>query len=109
MRNTQRAVILKLIGKAAGAGATLSTKPTATYNAFVALRDDPEFPDRLDRRGFFQILRDMENEGLVASETYTRSNRTPGQRIVLTNAGAARVAIGSGAPPTWAQRDDDDE
>ena len=113
MRNTQRAAILKLIERACAAGANLSLKPSATNNVFVALRDDPEFPSGLDRREFFQILRDLENERLVAAQTYMRSNRTPGQRIVLTDAGRARVAVGSGAAPTWAQREqyqgDEDE
>jgi len=105
MRNTQRAAILKLIERACAAGANLSLKPSATNNVFVALRDDPEFPSGLDRREFFQILRDLENERLVAAQTYMRSNRTPGQRIVLTDAGRARVAVGSGAAPTWSQRE----
>ena len=109
MRNTQRAVILKLISKAVASGATLSPKPNASNNVFVALRDEPEFPNRIDRREFFQILRDLEYEKLVASETYIRSNRTPGQRVVLTEAGKTRVAIGSGAAPTWAQREDEGE
>lgn len=109
VRNQHRAVILKLIGRAADAGANLSLKVSATNNVYVALRDDPEFPSGLDRRDFFQILRDMENERLVAAQTYTRSNRTPGQRVVLTEAGKARVAIGSGAAPTWVQRDEEGE
>lgn len=109
VRNTQRAVILKLVGRAADAGANLSLKVSATNNVYVALRDDPEFPNGLDRREFFQILRDLEVERLVASQTYTRSNRTTGQRVVLTDAGKTRVALGSGAPPTWAQREEDDE
>lgn len=105
MRNTQRAAILKLVERACAAGANLSLKPSATNNVYVALRDDPEFPSGLDRREFFQILRDLENERLVAAQTYMRSNRTPGQRIVLTDAGRARVAVGSGAAPTWSQRE----
>ena len=109
VRNTQRAVILKLVGRAADAGANLSLKVSATNNVYVALRDDPEFPNGLDRREFFQILRDLEVERLVASQTYTRSNRTTGQRVVLTEAGRTRVALGSGAAPTWAQREEEDE
>ena len=109
VRNTQRAVILKLIGRAVDAGANLSLKHSATNNVYVALREDPEFPNQLDRREFFQILRDLENEHLLAAQTYVRSNRTPGQRVVLTEAGKARVAIRSGAAPTWAQRDEEGE
>ena len=109
LRNTQRAVILKLIGKSANAGATLSLKPTATNNAYVLLRDDPEFPAQISRRDFFQVLRDLEYEGLIEAQVYQRSNRTQGQRVVLTRAGEARVAVGSGAAPTWAQRDGDED
>lgn len=103
VRNAHRAAILKSVQRANAAGTTLSTKTTAPNNAFVALRDDPDFP-RVDRRTFFGLLRDLENEGLLAQEPYTRSNRGTGYRLVLTQAGETRVAIGSGAGPTWAQR-----
>lgn len=105
VRNAHRAAILKIIAHAATAGTTLSTKATAPNNAFVALRDDPDFP-RIDRRTFFGLLRDLENEGLVAQESYTRSNRSLGFRLVLTETGRTRVALGSGVGPTWAQRED---
>lgn len=103
VRNAHRAAILKSVQRANAAGTTLSPKTTAPNNAFVALRDDPDFP-RVDRRTFFSLLRDLENEGLVTQEPYTRSNRGTGYRLVLTQAGETRVAIGSGAAPTWAQR-----
>jgi hypothetical protein len=105
VRNAHRAAILKIISHAAAAGTTLSTKATAPNNAFVALRDDPDFP-RIDRRTFFGLLRDLENEGLIAQESYTRSNRSLGFRLVLTEAGRTRVSLGSGAGPTWAQREE---
>lgn len=106
LRNAHRKAILQMIATAVKAGTTLSTKATAPNNAFVALRDDPDFP-KVDRRTFFGLLRDLENEGLIAQEAYTRSNRSLGYRLVLTPAGETRVAIGSGAGPTWAQREEE--
>lgn len=105
MRNAHRGAILKVISHAMKAGTTLSTKATAPNNAFVALRDDPDFP-RVDRRTFFGLLRDLENEGLLAQEPYTRSNRGTGYRLVLTEQGQIQAAIGSGAPPRWKQREE---
>ena len=110
VRNTQRAVILKLIGRAAGEGLNLSMKANAAAtNIFNVLGTDPEFPNHLARKDFFSILRDLENENLITQETYKKHNRMPGQRVVLTPAGQTRVALGSGAGPTWAQREEDDE
>lgn len=111
LRNAQRAAILKLIGKAADAGVNLSLRANSPHNnIWSQLKDDPEFP-RIDRREFFAVLRNLETEKLITEQEYRKSNRTPGQRVVLTQAGVGRVAIGSGAPPTWAQREgeDDDE
>ena len=105
MRNAHRAGILKSIASAIKTGVRLSTKATAPNNAFVAMRDDPDFP-KVDRRTFFSILRDLEVEGLIAQEPYVQANRSTGYKLVLTKAGEARVATGSGAAPTWAQRED---
>jgi archaellum biogenesis ATPase FlaH len=108
MRNTQRAVILKLVGRAASAGANLSMSSNSPRsNIFNVLADDTEFPNKLDRKTFFGIMRDLERENLVALETYKKANRMAGQRVILTQAGQARVAIGSGAPPNWAQREEE--
>lgn len=110
VRNTQRAVILKLIGRYADMGMNLSMKANApSTNVFSVLAQDDEFPNGLKRQEFFQLLRDMEHERLLAQEPYKKANRTQGQRVVLTDAGQARVATGSGAPPTWAQRDEGEE
>lgn len=108
VRNAHRGAILKVISHAMKAGATLSTKATAPNNAFVALRDDPDFP-RVDRRTFFGLLRDLENEGLLMQEPYTRSNRGTGFRLVLTEQGNIQASIGSGAPPRWVQREQEGE
>lgn len=110
VRNTQRAAILRLIGRAANAGMTLSMRSNAPrYNIYNQLKNEDEFPQQITRKDFFRLLRDLENERLIAEQDYKKSNREIGQRVVLTDAGSARVAIGSGAPPTWAQRGDDDD
>ena len=62
---------------------------------------------RMDRKDFFAHLRDMERERLIEEQEYKKSNRMPGMRVVLTAAGEARVAVGSGAAPTWAQGGDE--
>ena len=54
-------------------------------------------------------VRELEYENLITQQPYMRANRTQGSRLVLTDAGQTRVALGSGAPPTWAQREDDNE
>ena len=109
VRNTQRAAILRLVGDAASAGANLSTNLNANNNAYVSLREAPGFPNQLGRKDFFGILKELEYEGLIAQQTYTKANRTRGSRLVLTDSGQTRVALGSGAGPTWAQREEDDE
>ena len=110
VRNTQRAVILKLISRAVAAGVNLSMSSNSPRsNIFNVLADDSEFPARMDRKSFFSIMRDFEREGLVALESYKKANRMTGQRVVLTESGQTRVAIGSGAPPNWAQREEADE
>lgn len=107
VRNTQRAAILRLVGDAASAGANLSTNLNANNNAYVSLREAPGFPTQVNRKDFFGILKELEFEGLIAQQTYTKANRTRGSRLVLTDAGQTRVALGSGAGPTWAQREED--
>lgn len=110
VRNQHRAVILKLIGRYAELGTNLSMKANApTTNIYNVLAQDDEFPNGLKRQEFFGLLRDMEFEHLVGLESYKKANRSTGQRVVLTDAGRTRVALGSGAPPTWAQREEDDE
>lgn len=108
MRNQHRAAILKMVGQAVDAGANLSMKVQSNTNVYASLRDHPEMPS-VDRREFFEILRELERDQLLAVERYTRPNRTQGSRVVLTDAGKTRVALGSGAAPTWAQREDEDE
>jgi len=109
VRNTQRAAILRLVGDAASAGANLSTNLNANNNAYVSLREAPGFPSQVNRKDFFGILKELEYEGLIAQQTYTKANRTRGSRLVLTEAGQTRVALGSGAGPTWAQREEEVE
>jgi RecA-family ATPase len=109
VRNTQRAAILRLVNDAANAGANLSTNLNANNNAYVSLREAPGFPNQINRKDFFGLLRELEYEGLIEQQTYTKANRTRGSRLVVTEAGQTRVALGSGAGPTWAQREEDDE
>jgi len=109
MRNQHRAVILKMIGRAANAGVNLSMKVNAaSTNIFNVLHNEPEFPNRMDRKEFFSILRDLENENLITQADYKKANRMPGQRVVLTEQGQIRATLGSGAGPTWAQREQAD-
>jgi len=108
MRNQHRAAILKMIGRAADAGANLSMRANApSSNIYHLLRDEPEMPS-VDRREFFSILRDLERERLIEEQNYRKANRMTGLRVVLTEAGKTRVALGSGAPPTWAQGGQDE-
>lgn len=107
VRNQHRAVILKMIAEASDAGANLSMKAQSTTNVYVSLRDHPDFPSSIDRREFFSVVRELEVDRLVEVEKYTRSNRTSGTRLVVTDAGRSRMALGSGARPTWAQREDE--
>ena len=110
VRNAQRAAILKLVGRHAAQGVNLSMKANApSTNVYNVLADDPDFPVRLDRKTFFGLLRDLENEGLVGQEEYRKANRTMGQRVVLTEQGQIQAAIGSGAPPRWVQRQEGEE
>jgi RecA-family ATPase len=110
VRNAQRAAILRLVGKAAAAGANLSMNSNSPRsNIYTALASADEFPPKLDRKTFFSIMRDLEREQLITEVQYRKSNRLPGMRVVLTQAGEARVAVGSGAAPTWAQRSEANE
>jgi hypothetical protein len=61
----------------------------------------------MDRKEFFALVFDLEREQLIKQEEYKKANRMPGQRVVLTEAGQTRVALGSGAGPTWAQREEE--
>lgn len=107
VRNAQRAAVLKLIGKAASEGLNLSLNSNSPRsNIYTVLGSADEFPPRLDRKTFFSIVRDLEREQLITEVQYRKSNRLPGMRVVLTDAGETRVAIGSGAAPTWAQRNE---
>ncbi len=86
MREAQRVAILKLVTKANDNAINLSMNVSARNNAYVSLKDDPDFP-RVDRRGFFSHLRELMDTGLLKEERYTQSNRNPGQRVVVTDAG----------------------
>lgn len=105
VRNTHRAVILKLISQAAKAGQKLSLAATANNNAFRVLQADPQFP-RVQRSEFFGILFDMQREQLIQEIEYTQ-DRKKFKCLAITDHGQTRVALGSGAGPTWAQREEE--
>jgi len=107
MRNAQRAEIIKAISAAVRAGQNLSLSVNANNNAYRVLKNSPNFP-RIDRSDFFSLLFALQREGLLAEEEYTH-DRKRFRRVVLTEAGQARAALGSGAPPAWAQREQNDE
>lgn len=86
MRNQHRGAILRLIDDAVNRGINLSLAANARTNAFVMLRGESNFP-RISRADFFRMLTDMEREALVKMDEYPRSNRTMGQRLVVTDAG----------------------
>lgn len=96
VRNTQRAAILKLLANAEKAGQRLSMNAAANNNAYRVLRSEPEFP-RVERSEFFSLLFQLQRDGLVNEEEYT-NDRKKYLRLVLTEAGRMRAAMGSGAP-----------
>jgi archaellum biogenesis ATPase FlaH len=104
VRNTHRAAILKLLSEAERAGQRLSMNAAANNNAFRVLRGERDFP-RIERGEFFSLLFQLQRDGLVAEEEYKNDRKTY-KRIVLTDVGRSRAAIGSGARPTWAQREE---
>jgi hypothetical protein len=99
--NSHRAVIIKLINQATKAGQRLSMAPTANNNAFVILESDPLFP-RVARKEFFAILFALQREQLIEEVEYIKDYKKY-MCLVLTEQGLTRVALGSGAGPTWAQ------
>lgn len=106
MRKQHRVAILQLIERATACGTNLSMKVNApTTNIYNVLRNDPEFP-RIERKEFFRVVRDLENDNLIEQVEYRKSNRTTGQRVALTTAGISAAQGNSDAPPGWLQRHD---
>jgi len=108
MRNSHRAAILRLINTAAQAGQNLSMNAKANNNAYRVLQGNPDFP-RIDRSTFFGMLFDMQRERLLEEIEYVGEHRKKFKRLGLTEQGQMRVSIGSGAAPTWKQREDADD
>lgn len=94
VRNAHRGAILRLMDQAVGRGVNLSLSVNAPTNVFVALKNDPDFP-RINRPDFFRLLQEMERSALIKREDYMRSNRTTGQRLVVTDAGRAMAQRGN--------------
>ena len=103
--NSHRAVILKLINAATKAGQRLSMSAQANNNAYLVLQGGPQFP-RLQRKEFFAMLFDLQREHLIEEVEYIK-DRKKFKCLALTDQGQTRVALGSGAGPTWAQRENE--
>jgi len=97
VRNAHRGAILRLMDEAVGRGVNLSMVMQSNTNVYAVLRNSSAFP-RISRREFFNLLGELERSALVKMEDYTKSNRTTGQRLVVTDAGRA-----------IAQKDDNNE
>jgi len=106
IKNAHRAAILKMIGQEFNES-NLSMNAKANNNIYVVLKDDELYPPRLSRRDFFAMLKELQFEHLIELQSYAKANRTKAYRVILTKAGQARVAVGSGAPPNWVQREDE--
>jgi len=107
VHNAKRAAILKMIAQELSNDNNLSMNANANNNIYKILNGDPLYPPRLKRKDFFVILRELEIENLIGHESYAKANRTKAYRVILTKAGQARVAVGSGAPPNWVQREEE--
>jgi len=107
IHNAKRAAILKMIAQEVQEENNLSMNAQARNNIYKMLKAHELFPPRLSRKDFFGILRDFDHEQLITQETYLLTNRTKSKRVILTKASLARVAVGSGAPPNWVQREEE--
>lgn len=101
LRNQQRAAVLRLIHQVTRAGKNVSTRVSANNNAYLMLREEADFPAALSRGDFFRLLAELQGDGLVKESAYVGENRKRAHRLELTDAGALRVATGSGAPAMW--------
>ena len=107
MRNTQRAAILRLVGHLVAQGQTLSlTSNNPNYAIDKVLAKEDESLARMGKRALSAMISELKYEGLIAEVEYRKAGRGTGKRVELTAAGETRVAIGSGAAPTWAQRNE---
>jgi hypothetical protein len=107
INNARRAAILKMIAQELNNENNLSLNANANNNIYVVLKDDELYPPRLSRKDFFAMLKELQFEQLIELQSYNKANRTKAQRVILTKAGLARVAVGSGAPPNWVQREEE--
>lgn len=93
MRESQRDAILKMIQQAAVSRVNLSLHPTAPTNIYRTLQHDPDFPARLDRKGFFAHVREMQHRNWITEEEYDSTNRSKNRpkRVVLTELGREQL------------------
>lgn len=101
VRSSQRVAILRLLATASNRGQRLSMSVKANNNAYVQLRDEPEFPRQLQRPEFFSLLIELQRDGLVQEVEYLNESRKRHKCLDLTEVGRMRVAQGSGAPAMW--------
>jgi hypothetical protein len=107
INNAHRAAILRMIAQELNNENNLSMNANANNNIYLVLKDDELYPPRLKRKDFFTILKELQFEHLIELQSYAKANRTKAYRVILTKAGQARVAVGSGAPPNWVQREEE--
>lgn len=99
-RSGQRIAVLRLLANACERGLRLSMSAQANNNAFINLRNEPEFPNGLARAEFFGLLNELQRDGLV-TETEYQEHRKKHRRLELTEVGRLRVAQGSSAAAMW--------
>lgn len=101
VRSTQRIAVLRLLATACDRGQRLSMSVKASNNAWLHLREEPEFPHGVDRAAFFGLLAELQRDGLVHEVDYMSDHRKRLKSLELTDVGRLRVAQGSGAPAMW--------
>jgi archaellum biogenesis ATPase FlaH len=101
VRSSQRVAVLRLLATAGQRGQRLSMSVKANNNAYVQLRDEPEFPRQLQRPDFFSLLTELQRDGLVQEVEYLNESRKRHKCLELTEVGRMRVAQGSGAAAMW--------
>ncbi len=84
-----RAVLLGLLAAVLDAGETVSAASNTTNSVFNKIKELPGFPPRLKSGEVAREVGAWKLAGFIKAEDYTRSNRSQGTRLVLTDAGRA--------------------
>jgi hypothetical protein len=80
------ATLLRLITSYYERGMSISTSfaPNASTGIFATLRNDPDFPRGLSKRKTDALVRELQRNGALVSETYKKPNRaTAGRWLVV--------------------------